>query len=650
MAKFFTREIYLGAFTFPPESSNESMKILVILFCFIYSQAIAQEFSPDPILIDTIVITHSKRPLSLANTSKPITVIQREEIENCGAMDLAQLLDQQAGIQINGAWSNPAKDKTIYMQGAAGEYSLVLIDGIPVHDASTIGNTFDIRNVDLANVQRIEILKGSQSTLFGTEAIAGVINIITRNVQGSRVEGSFSYGSLNSLRSQHRLSMGNDRLHFEIGGSYEETEGQSEAEPLTTQDSFDLDGFSRKALDASFQFQASDHFKLRSFFRYTDYESEYDAGSFADGEDQYASDFLNTGLVVEHQTAKINSRIHYAYTDRERAFLSSFSDYLYRGKLHNVEALSNIRFSDKLNLSAGFDFQRLQMIGNSIDDSDPTDELIGVFLNVFYQAKEQWNLEAGLRFNSHSAYQENINYSVSSSYWPRKDLKFFASVGTAFKAPQLSQLYGPFGPNPNLKPSTSIYANGGVAWYSQNDRIELSLQYFNRSIDDVIVYLFDPGYINQDRHLASGIEFSALIRPFENLQFILDYSYLDGETRNDDAQGMTVVNDGILRQPKHQFQLGMQFKAFDELRIDINNTWLGKRDDIYFDFTSFENKEVELDAFLLTNLVFHYQMMESLKLFWEIRNVFDVEYQELYGYSTLGRYFGIGANYQLSKS
>ena len=130
--------------------------------------------------LDEVVLTANKYPNKTSLTGKVVTIITSEQLERSGGKDLSQLLTEQAGLFISGANSNAGKDKSVYLRGARVEHTLITIDGIPVYDPSGIGSNFDIRNLPLSNIERIEILKGSQSTLYGSDAIAGVINIITK--------------------------------------------------------------------------------------------------------------------------------------------------------------------------------------------------------------------------------------------------------------------------------------------------------------------------------------------------------------------------------------------------------------------------------------------------------------------------------------
>jgi vitamin B12 transporter len=173
-------------------SMTRRLLTLSALLAGMYAQA---QDSTGTKALDQVVVTATKYPIKLSETGKVVTIVTREQMARSSGKSLAQVLTEQTGIIVNGANSNPGKDKSVFLRGASNDYTLLLLDGVPVNDPSGAGGAFDLRLLPVEQIDHIEILKGSQSTLYGSDAVAGVINIITKK-GGSKafgVNGGDSY-------------------------------------------------------------------------------------------------------------------------------------------------------------------------------------------------------------------------------------------------------------------------------------------------------------------------------------------------------------------------------------------------------------------------------------------------------------------------
>ena len=199
----------------------------------------------DTTLLNEAVITANKFPSKTSQTGKVVSIINAEQLAMAGGKDLSQVLQEQAGIFIGGSNSNPGKDKSIYLWGATPVNTLILIDGIPVYDPSGIGGNFDIRNLSIQQIERIEIVKGSQSTLYGSDAIAGVINFISKKpgAKSLSAEALASYGSFDSWKSAISLRGTKGWINYDAGYTFYDTKGINETIDRNNAAPTDRDGY-----------------------------------------------------------------------------------------------------------------------------------------------------------------------------------------------------------------------------------------------------------------------------------------------------------------------------------------------------------------------------------------------------------------------
>src|SRR5204863_937911 len=254
-------------------------KFFVVAAIMISSLLQAQQ---DTSLLDEVVITANKYPIKTSLTGKVVMVITKEQLERSGGKDLSQLLTEQVGVYIGGANSNAGKDKSLYLRGARVDHTLIAIDGVPVYDASGIGNNFDIRNLSIDQIERIEILKGSQSTLYGSDAIAGVINIITKKAGVKLFSGNglLSYGSNNSVRANAGISGKKGIIDYDLAYSLFDTKGINEA--ISNVPNADKDAYQQNSLQARIGIQAGKKARIQPYFRYNKIDGDIDQGSFTD--------------------------------------------------------------------------------------------------------------------------------------------------------------------------------------------------------------------------------------------------------------------------------------------------------------------------------------------------------------------------------
>ena len=608
--------------------------------------------------LDPVVVSANKFPNKTSRTAKVITVITRQDLESSGSRDLAQLLNEQGGIYINGANSHPGKDKSVFLRGAKVDHTLIAIDGIPVYDATGIGSNFDIRQVPIESIERIEILKGSQGTLYGSDAIAGVINIITKKGGNKPFGGDalLSYGSWQTVRAAAGVNGNRGILSYNVGLNHFNTGGISEAEkPLTVREAYERDGYRQQGLQAGIGIQASPQIRIAPFIRVSKTNSAIDQQPWVDELDfTYTATNLQAGLRNEATFGKTKWHLLYQFNKTGREYVddsvkstNGFYRYYrtdYRSKEHFAE-LYAVQSFHAVHLTTGIDFRRsaTDQEGHSNFGPDPaissdsSQHQYGLYTAVSYHRKT-FNLEGGLRYNHHSNYGGNLAFNLNPSLLIHERVKIFANFSTGYKTPTLYQLYSIYGNN-SLEPEQSLNWEGGLQYLGTQTMLQATV--FARKVRDVIFFYFDATtfqskYINQDEQRDKGFEAEWQQQFSDKGKLKVFYSFVDGKISSK-VDGRDSTYNNLIRRPKHSLAMNLGYTLFKNFYAALQLQYLGSSRDIYFDPSSFTSRNVTLDGYTLLHFTAEYGFLKNrLKLFADLRNVTNKKYNELYGYSAPG--------------
>lgn len=635
-------------------------KIFGVTAIIISSQLHAQ----DTTVHENVVLTANKYSTKTTETGKVVVVISRQQIEKAGSRDLSQLLTEFGGLFINGYSGNPGKEKNIYLRGAKVDHTLITIDGIPVNDASGIGSNYDIRYFPIDNVERIEILKGSQGSLYGSDAIAGVINIITKKSgAGRQLNLTAHYGSFNTRRAAISYNGNTEKINYSIGYNHLSSEGISEAaRPEGSTANYDKDGFSQNNVQMNLGFQPTANLNLQPFIRYSSNKGDVDQDAFTDETDfSYTANNLQAGIRNSLRIKKSQLNFLYQFHHTKRDYLddstSSNGYYLYNNskyvaREHYAEIFAVIPFNN-FRLVAGTDLRTSNtdyeavlknVFSPAVDFPSYSGDSIrqtqkSAFGSLQYQ-NNGLNLDIGGRFNDHSVYGNNLAYNINPSYTWKEKLKFYSNLSSGYKVPSLYQLFSEYG-NRDLEPEVSVNIEAGIQYFLKDKRSAIRAGFFSRKVEDVIAFFFDPStfesrYINQDEQNDRGFEIDAKLFAGNRLSFTALYSYVDGEiTTKQNGKDTSFFN--LLRRPKSTLNLSAGFQATDRLYISTQFNAIGKSRDIYFDPSTFQAKDIELKNYILLNFYAEYSFAnEKLKLFTDFRNITDSDYSDIYGYSNAG--------------
>jgi len=624
-------------------------KFFIVAAAIFSSTAQAQTADSIVKSLNEVVVTPTKFSKKVSETGKVVSVITKAQLERSAGKDLAQLLNEQAGIVISGAGSNPGKDKAVYLRGALGKYTVVLLDGIPVTDPSGVGGAFDLRLLPIDMIERVEILKGSQSTLYGSDAIAGVINIITKKSGNKPVAGygTASYGSFNTFKGNAGVAGSTKAIDYNIGYTHFTTDGISEANDKTGTGNFDKDGFKQNSFNANINIKASDKLKISPFARFSDFKGNTDADAFTDGTELYNTKAFNAGLTSQYQLPHGAVTLLYGYTKSDHSYISEFFTSEGRGRLHNAELFFNNDLGKYVQLLAGVNMQKLKMLDTTAVTKDPSVTITSPYLSLFLKNLGGFNLQVGGRYNSHSKYGSNFTYTFNPSYLIDKNTKLFFNFETGFKAPTLYDLYGQYGSNPGLKPEKSRNIEAGVQASFADNKIELRVAAFDRKIKDAIVYGPSFTVINRDQQHDKGFEVEPTFFINKHITIRAAYSFVTGQITTSNGVKDTVFNN-LVRRPKHNLNVNIGWQATKSLFVSTNIRNWGKRTDWFYDPITFERSDVELKAFAVWDIYAEYTFLKGqLKIFADAKNITGSKYFEVYGYSTMGFNMNAGVHFKL---
>jgi vitamin B12 transporter len=636
-------------------------KIFIAAAVVISSQLQAQQDSTK--LLNEVVVTATKFPIKAILTGKVLNVITKEQLEEAGGKDLSQILNDEAGVYINGANSNLGKDKSVYLRGARIDHTLITIDGVPVYDPSGIGGNFDIRNIAIDNVERIEILKGSQSTLYGSDAIAGVINIITKKGNGKpfNTTGVLSAGSNDTYKANASINGKKDKIDYNAGYSYTTTNGINEA--ITTNAVFDKDGYTQQSVNATVGIQATNNFRIAPYIRFTNVKGDIDQGAFIDELDYtYTQKSVQVGVKNEISFGKTKLNILYNYNTINREYIDDsvksqngydiYTKGKYTGNEHFLDAYVTTDLNKKVKLTAGADYR------SAVSDQDyasvgffgpyeskyAKDSLhqnqIALYAAANINAANNFNIELGNRLNIHSEYGSHYVFNVNPSYLIKEKVKLFINVSSAYRTPSLYQLFSEYG-NKKLKPEDAITTEAGLQFFAADKEFTARAVYFNRKIKDVIFFYFNSTtfqsqYINQDKQKDNGVELEANYTGIKNTTIKVFYNYVDGNIKTKTGTGKDTTFFNLIRRPKNNFGLNISSQITKCLFVSSNLSVIGKREDKYFDAATFKTVNATLKSYALLNFYADYSFVKSkIKVFADLRNITNEKYTEVSGFNTL---------------
>ena len=649
-----------------------SKKIISLSVCLIATTSLVFGQQKDSIQKNTtanqledVIVTANKIEQKQNGTSKVITVITAAQIQQNAGRTIAQVLNEQAGLSLPGTLSNLGTVPSIYMRGAASGRTLILLDGAPVGDPSMISNEFDLNLVPLNQVERIEILKGAQSTLYGSDAIGGVINIITKGKGKPFVTGALSYGSYGTKQGNLQFNSSINKLNYTIGFESQNADGFSSAKDITNKANFDKDGYQNNSFFVKAKYQIDSLWDVQLSSRKTAYTSAIDYGGFMDDRD---NEFKNTttmsGLVLKYKKSKTSFQLQYQFTTQDRTYLNDSADktYLiyennqYAGNTHFADAFLSTPIHKNVQWIVGTDFrygsynQSYEALGQGWAFAFSTNDTFQ-FQNALYTSvlindnTKKWLLELGARYNNHNRFGNNQTFTFNPSYALTDQVRLIASLSTGFKAPSLYQLGNndQLGNNNQLKAETSFNTEFGLSF--RKGDIFARAVYYNRTIKNGIDYNnINFQYFNFIQQKVNGIEIEIQHPLNDQHHFSLNYTLMNGQETNQNriTNTDTVTYDYLLKRPKHSLNAQWNYTINNKWSASVMGRFISERKDV----GGYGTADVTLGYYTLLNAAIQYKWSKRILFFANGQNLLNDNFSEVNGYNAIGRMvqFGIRLN------
>ncbi|NMH26107.1 TonB-dependent receptor plug domain-containing protein [Flavobacterium solisilvae] len=636
-------------------------------FALVSTCVLAQEkdsLSINP--LKEVVISDTKFALKKEKSGKVIEVITAEDLAKKSGQSLATVLSQVAGVEINGNQSANGKNLGYYIRGGKNRQVLIMIDGIPVTDASGINIEYDLRLLPVEQVERIEVMKGAASTLYGTGAATGVINITLKKSAKKEVQGNAYVNIGSNNTSENKKYNGQDfnqgisvngevkKVNYFAGFNSTETSGMSQiAEPVGTK--YEEDRFSRQNAIAKLGFKATEKLTLDFFGNYdkikNDFDFAFDNTGFNDNDvNETTSEQVRFGFSPKYKYNNGEFVLNSGFTKIKRDYneLNSWTnttDYsLYESRSVVLDGFNKYNFNNEFALIGGANYQFHDMLSQTpfatIENEAAKFNILDGFTTLVYNSSFGLNVNAGARLNTHSQYGNNVVYNFNPSYNFKTSfpLKVLASYSTAFITPSLYQLYSEYG-NTDLTPEENATIEAGFETELWNKKIKLSAVGFYRDQNDAIDFFYNPDtfeayYVNIDgKSKAKGVETTVSVALTEKVSLNGNYTFTQVDK----------VLDRLI--PKHKANASIDFQPTKRTLFNLNYQYFNARNDAFYNGTTFAVDTIQLGSYQLLNALAKYELIQNrLTVFGTVTNIFNEEFVENAGYSTRGRNFKLGVN------
>lgn len=623
--------------------------------------AVAADSTADE--LEEVVVVATRLAVSPDKVGNAVTVLNHKVIEESQAVVASDLLATVPGVAV-ARTGGPGAQTYLRIRGAPPEHTMVLVDGVQLNDPSSVSGPTDFGNMLVGDISRIEVLRGTQSTLYGSQAIGGVVNIVTAS-PGDKPGGSVAVeaGSMNSLQARAMLEGRGERLSGRLSTTYFRTDGVS-----TYADGVEKDGYRNGTLSGRLGYDFTDSVSLDLRGVYSDGWADSDGTPPPDfalgdtGDRVKTRQFVGyAGVNFALADGRLQNRVAVQGTDIDRrnaeagSLPAVFGDSAFKGRNSRYEYQGSWRIADGYSAVFGLQREDSSMRSAVSPPEHASTTMDSIYLQLQAEVLPGLTLTAGDRYDDHKRFGSQTSLQFAAAWALPTDTVLRASWGEGFKAPSLYQLFSDYR-NPQLRPEVSHGWDAGVEQHFLDGEAMVSATYFRRRTSNQINFAYcgptdalclDPEhspfgfYENLARTSADGIEAQAAIRLGGRVEVNASYAHVSSIDRHEDSEGFGMQ---LLRVPRDTASATVTWRASDALSAAVAARYSSSSDDT--DFNTFPSRRVAMPAYTLVDLRLSYAIDAQLEVTARMENLFDETYETVYLYGNPGRAGYIGVRYK----
>lgn len=609
----------------------------------------------DPVMVYSAYAT----PVNQDQIASSVTVLTEKEFAERNATYVSDVLKTVPSLAVSASGGRGTLTN-VFLRGADANHTAVIIDGVKVNPVSGYG--FDFGGLALSNIDRIEVLRGEQSALWGSDAMGGVIYITTKKglEKGKtfNVDYDFGTGSNRTLDGSLTLSGSNNGFYYALHGDSHHTKGISalskqrfnytaqDGTAVSTGGSSERDKFHRD--NASLRFGYDDNQKGFDFLTSHSSQTANFDNSATDEKGHYTrtrdtlfklSGFLgNNDELLKHKVG-----VSHIKTDSDTVGYAS----AYDAKKFNANYQLDVNFDREGTITQGLsfltDYQKTDFNSsyfNNAGNKQLVEKSLAAEYRLLHDADHSLNISG--RYTDSSEYENSWTGRIAGAYRLHNNVKAHASLGSAIQNPTITEYYGynaRYIGNPGLQPEKSFGGDVGFLFETDDNRHSLDVTYFARNVKNAIssevinFTTYTSRAVNlEGKSKVKGVEIAYNSKITDALSAYANYTY----TQTRDSKGAELA-----RRPKHLANAGLAYQITEKLGADMNVSYTGKRMDTYYSPT-YSTHKVKLPSYTLANLGVNYKVADGLTIYANLNNVFNKKYENVLGYGQDGRHVYVG--------